>query len=105
MLNVEEIKELSAVLTPELLRFMELAQNTEPVLMPVESDVLIYTGQAATVLHTNTTMISRYVKEGLLEPVYTPHCSKRKFWLSEVKKLARRCDVAEASESENKKGA
>lgn len=69
---------------------MELAQNVEPVLMPIKGDTLIYLSDAAKVLHTNTTTISRYVKEGLLQPVFTPHCSKRKFWLSEVKGLARR---------------
>ena len=90
MLNIEELQELSKLLTPEMLKFLELAQNTEPVLMPIEGDTLIFMSDAAKVLHTNTTMISRYVREGLLRPVYTPHCSKRKFWLSEVKGLARR---------------
>lgn len=90
MLDIEELEKLSKLLTPEMLRFMELAQNVEPVIMPIKGDTLIYMSEAAKVLHTNTTMISRYVREGLLRPVFTPHCRKRKFWLSEVKGLVRR---------------
>lgn len=88
--NIEQLSKLAQILTPELLRFMELAQNTETVIMPIKGDKLIFAGQAAETLHVNPNMITRYVNEGLLNPVYTPHSSKRKFWLSEVKALAKR---------------
>ena len=88
--NLKELKELSKILSPDLIRFMELAQNTSTVVMPIKGDKLVFIGEAAETLHVNTAMIARYVKDGLLKPVYTPHSGKRKFWLSEVKALARR---------------
>ena len=89
MLDVGELEKLAKILTPEMIRFMELTRDTGAMVMPVKGDTLIFMNDAAKVLHTNSTMISRYVKEGLLRPVYTPHCNKRKFWLSEVKALAK----------------
>ena len=88
--NLDKLKELSKLLSPDLIRFMELAQNTDTVLMPVKSDKLIFAGQAAEILHVSPAMIYRYVREGLLKPVFTPHSKKRKFWFSEVKALAKK---------------
>lgn len=88
-INIQELKELAGILNPDLLRFMELAQNMDTVLMPVKGDKLIFASQAAEVLHVGAGMIYRYVEEGLLRAVYTPHSGKRKFWLSEVKALAK----------------
>ena len=92
-MELDELREISKILTPELLKFLELTQGVEGAVMPVKADKLVRMGEAAKVLDTNTTMISRYVREGLLKPVYTPYSRQRKFWLSEVKGLARRCDA------------
>ena len=85
--NIDELRELHSMMTPELVRFMELARETGPVI-PIKADKLVFLGEAAEVLGTNKTVVCRYIKDGLLKPVYTPYCSKRKFWLSEVKALA-----------------
>lgn len=90
MTDVKELLELKEALTPELIRFLELTQGIEGVVMPVKADKLIRQGEAAEVLDVSRSTISRYVREGLLQPVYTPHSSQRKFWLSEVKGIVRR---------------
>lgn len=69
-INMQELKELAGILNPDLLRFMELAQNMDTVLMPVKGDKLIFASQAAEVLHVGAGMIYRYVEEGLLRAVY-----------------------------------
>ena len=86
-MDLQELKLLSNWLTPEILEFLRLSQNADTSIMPIKGDKLIQMSEAASVLNVNPSMISRYVKEGLLTAYYTPHSSRRKFWLSEVKKL------------------
>ncbi|MBR1697678.1 MAG: hypothetical protein IJ712_05575 [Anaerovibrio sp.] len=86
--NIEELKELSGLMTPELIRFMELSKETGPVI-PIKADKFIFLGEAAEILGTNKTVICRYVREGLLKAWYIPHNPKRKFKLSEVLALAK----------------
>ena len=87
-MDLQELKLLSNWLTPEILEFLRLSQNADTSIMPIKGDKLIQMREAASVLNVNPSMISRYVKEGLLTAYYTPHSSRRKFWLSEVKGLA-----------------
>ena len=87
-MDLQELKILSNLLTPEILEFLKLSQNADTSIMPIKGDKLIQMSEAASVLNVNPSMISRYVKEGLLTAYYTPHSSRRKFWLSEVKGLA-----------------
>lgn len=94
-MTIDDIKKLAELVTPELIRFLELSQNADTVLLPVKGDKLIFSGEAAKILRVNSTMISRYVREGLLQPVYTPHGKDRKFWLSEVLALPKKSQQEE----------
>lgn len=86
--NIEELKELSGLMTPELIRFMELAKETGPVI-PIKADKYIFLGEAAEILGTNKTVVCRYVRDKLLKAYLLPYSSKRKFKLSEVLALAK----------------
>lgn len=91
---VQKGQELKALLqeTPEILSFMKCLHKSgdKQIVMPVSMDVLVLANQAAKVLGTDKSNIYRYVREGLIRPFYTPHSQYMKFWLSEVKALARR---------------
>lgn len=81
--NIEELRELSKLMTPELIRYMELAKETGPVI-PIKAEKYIFLGEAAEILGTNKTVICRYVRDKLLKAYRLPDSSKRKFRLSEV---------------------
>ena len=87
---LEAGKALSSLLekNPSIERFAEtMAQAKEPVLV-VDGDRLILAGEAASILGVNKTMISRYVKEGLLRPWIVRGSRSRRFRLSDVWSLA-----------------
>ena len=65
--------------TPEVLEYLRLV-----------SGVLVRAGEAAQVLGVNKETIYRYAEEKLLTPLYTPHSNQMKFWLSEVKSVAKK---------------
>lgn len=89
----QAVRELGTALTPEVIEFLRLSQHADTSILPIKGDKLITMGEAASVLDVNTTTISRFVREGLLHAYYTPHSRMRKFWLSDVKALARgECD-------------
>ena len=87
----QELKELLQG-TPEILSFVKCLHNSgeKQIVLPINMDVLLRASQAAKVLGTDKTCIYRYVREGLLHPFYTPHSQYMKFWLSDVKALARK---------------
>ena len=87
--TLDELRKIHDALTPELIRYLELTNGTGMV-MPIKGDMLIQQSEAAKVLDVNTTSISRFVREGILTPYYTPFSTRRKFWLSEVKALAKK---------------
>lgn len=91
---VQKGQELKTLLkeTPEILSFMKCLHKTgeKQIILPVNLDVLVMANQAAKVLGTDKSNIYRYVREGLLQPFYTPHSQYMKFWLSDVKALARK---------------
>ena len=86
-MTIDELKEIAEIATPELIRVLELASKLEGVI-PIKADRLVRQAEAAKTLGVNTTCISRYVREGILRPVYTPYNNQRKFWLSEVMEVA-----------------
>ncbi len=88
--NINELRELTSLLSPELIRFLELSQNKDVSFIPVQGDKLITQSEVAKMLKVTTTTVSHYAKSGLLKPVYTPESSIRKYWLSEVKALPKR---------------
>lgn len=64
--------------------------------IPVENvkatvnDRLLFSGEVRKLLRIGNTALTRYVKEGILHPVYTPGQGKRKFWLSEVRNVPKK---------------
>ena len=90
---LEKGRELKKLLgeTPEILSFLQLMRDTgKPEIIPMQTDILVRAGQAATILNVDKAMIYRYVDNGLLHPYYTPPSSHMKFWMSEVKRIPRR---------------
>lgn len=87
---VEKGEQLKAALqAPEVQTFLRLAQESAPypVSVPVIEDRLVGVKEAAKILHVSPNQIGRYVKQGLLEPLYTPPVSNRKFWLQKVMEI------------------
>ena len=86
----QELKKLLKE-TPEIITLLQLLkeQGSDKAVTVIKTDALLLAGQAATVLAVDKARIYGYVKEGLLKPYYTPGSSRMKFWLSEVKALAK----------------
>ena len=94
-MDLQELREISRTVTPELIRFLELSQNADTSIM------LVRQGEAARVLNVNRDAITQFVKAGLLTPYYTPNSRQRKFWLSEVKALATKGGESSCAHSDN----
>lgn len=90
---VEKGWELQALLkeSPNIMQFLRLVKETGESMaaLPALSDVLICAGEAANVLKVDRGSVYRYEKAGLLKAYYTPGSLRKKFWLSDVKELAR----------------
>lgn len=90
---VEKGRELQALLkeSPNIVQFLRLVKETGKSMaaLPALSDVLICAGEAANVLKVDRGSVYRYEKAGLLKAYYTPGSPRKKFWLSDVKELAR----------------
>ena len=91
---IEKGKELKALLkeTPEILEYLRLTDklNGEKNILPIVSDRLIRAGEAAEVLGVNSATICRYAREGILTPFKVDGSNQNKFWLSQVKAIARK---------------
>ena len=91
---IEKGKELKALLneTPEILEYLRLTDklNGEKNILPIVSDRLIRAGEAAEVLGVNSQTIGRYAREGILTPFKVDGSNQNKFWLSEVKAIAKK---------------
>ena len=91
---IDKGRELKNLLTgtPEILEFLRIAEsfNEEKNILPLSSDKLVRTGEAAKILCVSKGMIQQYVKEGILTPLYTAGSGHKRFWLSEVKAVAKR---------------
>lgn len=84
-------KELQAVIkeTPEVIEFLRLTKREySSPLMPIKADCLVYVGEAAKILHVGKGTIGMWEKQGLLVAYYTPGNERKKYWLSEVKRIA-----------------
>lgn len=96
MENAIKLKDLNALLevarqldsllkeSPEITAFAEaVKESREPVLV-VPQDRLILAHEAAKILCVNPSMISKYVRVGMLKPWYIPGSSSRRFKLADV---------------------
>lgn len=89
--KAERLKELLQN-TPEIIQYLQLADNLQGAIMPIPTDRLIRTGEAAKVLNVSKATISYYARTGILTPLYTAGSTHKKFWLSEVKAVAKRLE-------------
>ena len=76
--------------TPEIIEYLRLIQDSDKNVLPIKSDVLIRAGEAAKILCVSKGTISHYVKVGILTPLFTPESTQMKFWLSQVKSVAKK---------------
>ena len=89
---IAKAKELKKLLqeNPEILEYMRLAEKfSDAVILPIPTDRLIRTGEAAKILGVNPSKISEYVEKKILTKLYVEGSSHSKFWLSEVKAVAK----------------
>ena len=88
---VQHGKELQKLLreTPEILDYMRLADSGKALVMPKRADMLVQAGQAAKILHVSQTSVYHFEAKGLLRAFYTPESNRKKFWVSDVQRLAR----------------
>jgi len=90
---IEKGRELKKLLqeNPEILEYMRLAEKfSDSVILPIPTDRLIRTGEAAKILGVNPSKISEYVDKKILTKLYVYGSSHSKFWLSEVKGVAKK---------------
>ena len=89
---IEKGQELKKLLqeTPEILDYLKVVENLQGAILPIPADRLVRTGEAAKILCVSKDLISYYAKTGILTPFYTAGSTHKKFWLSEVKAVAKR---------------
>ena len=74
----------------EILEYMRLAEKfSESAVLPMPTDRLIRAGEVAKILEVNTKKISEYADKKILKKFYVDGSSHSKFWLSDVKALAK----------------
>lgn len=97
MVNMDDLEnlvakgnELKALLTesPEILEYMKLAQNKTSITVPTKMDCLITAKKAAYILGVGKSTIYQLEKDGLLQAFFTPNSRTRKFWMSDVMRVA-----------------
>ena len=96
MENAIKLKDLNALLeaarqldsllkeSPEIMAFAEALKESRETVLVVPQDRLILANEAAKILCVNSSMISKYVREGRLKPWYIPGSSNRRFKLADV---------------------
>ena len=90
---IEKGRELKKLLqeNPEILEYMRLAEKfSDAVILPIPTDRLICAGEAAKNLGVNPAKISEYADKQILTKLYVDGSSHSKFWLSEVKAVAKK---------------
>ena len=90
---IEKGRELKKLLqeNPEILEYMRLAEKfSDAAVLPMPTDRLIRAGEAAKILGVNSAKISEYADKKILTKLYVDGSSHSKFWLSEVKALAKK---------------
>ena len=83
----EKLKKLVSE-TPEVIEYLRLVKGVE--VLPMKSDVLVRASDAAKILCVGKETIYRYATEKILTPMYTPYSTQMKFWLSEVRNVAKK---------------
>lgn len=89
---IAKAKELKKILqeNPEILEYMRLAEKfSDAVILPIPTDRLVRAGEAAKILGVNPAKISEYADKKILTKLYVDGSSHSKFWLSEVKAVAK----------------
>lgn len=74
---------------PDTLECLRLLKDTHTITISEKTDRLITVKEACNVLGVSPNRIGEYVRNRILIAYFTPPASKRKFWLSEVKAIAR----------------
>lgn len=90
---IAKAKELKKLLqeNPEVLEYMRLAEKfSDAAILPLPTDRLIRAGEAAKILGVNPAKISEFVDKGILKKFFVDGSSHSKFWLSEVKAVAKK---------------
>ena len=91
-INLEELREAARLLhemvadAEKILPVLQFMEKNPGAVLPIATDRLVRTGEAAKILGIGKTQIGQLVKAGLLVPVYVDS-APRKFWLSEVQAL------------------
>ena len=83
--KAQRLKEIAAEVQP-FLELLKTFDGKEPLLKP--ADRLVRSLEAAKILNVSQDTIGKFVKAGLLTPLYV-NSEQRRFWLSEVMKLPR----------------
>ena len=96
---IEKTRQLKKLLTdtPELLEYLRLSKQVDKDCLLLPADRLIRTGEAAKVLCVSKGTVYHFARNKILPAYLTPGSNHLKFWLSDVKKLARRSQVTEGS--------
>ena len=84
-------QELKRLLTesPEIIEYMRLAQQGGgDVLLPERMDHLISAKKAAFILGVGKSTVYRLESEGHLTAFYTPNSRTKKYWMSDVMRVA-----------------
>ena len=81
-------------ITAKAQKLQAIARDLQPFLEKLKdfdgalpTDRLIRSGEAAKILGVGQDVIGKFVRAGLLTPLYVAGSSTQKFWLSEVEKL------------------
>lgn len=83
---LEAARQLDSLLkeSPEITAFAEVVKESREPVLVVPQDRLILAHEAAKILCVNPSMISKYVRAGMLKPWYIPGSSSRRFKLADV---------------------
>lgn len=89
---ITKAKELKKLLqeNPEILEYMRLAEKfSDAAVLPIPTDRLIRAGEAAKILGVNPAKITEYADRKILTRLHVDGSIQSKFWLSEVKSVAK----------------
>lgn len=76
---------------PEIFEYMRLAEKfSDAAILPLPTDRLVRAGEAAKILGVNPAKIGEYAEKKLLTKLHVEGSSQNKFWLSEVKSMAKK---------------
>ena len=96
---IEKTVQLKKLLndSPEILEYLQLSKLVDKNVLPIPTDRLIRAGEAAKVLCVSKATVYHYARNKSLPAYLTPGSNHLKFWLSDIKKLARRTEDFDGS--------